>query len=159
MIPIYAFEHRAHQIWENGRAVRIDATTNDNGEKFDIAVRPSGEGYIRTVNGRVDTFDESTAVLALWNKDALRHHAFFSVVEDKVLDASFRFVGQEEITLAGERLAADHDRMLGDEERDLWFDRAGRIVKVAFRCRGAQLEYVRDQIGAAECAAACTTTC
>jgi len=159
MIPIYAFEHRAHQIWENGRAVLIDATTNDNGEKLDIAVRPNGEGYIRTVNGRVDTFDESTAVLAFWNQDTLRHHAFFSVVEDKVLDATFRFVGQEEIVLPGGRLDADHYRMAGDEERDLWFDRAGRVVKVAFRRHGSQLEYVRDQIRTGECEAACTTTC
>ena len=159
MIPIYAFEHRAHQVWENGRAILTDATTNDNGEKFDISVRPNGEGYIRTVNGRVDTFDQSTAVLAFWNKDTLRRDAFFSVVEDKVLDATFRFVGQEEIALAGGRLEADHYRILGDEERDLWFDRAGRVVKVAFRRHGAQLEYVRDQISAGGCEAACTTTC
>jgi Family of unknown function (DUF6134) len=159
MIPINAFEHRAYQVWENGRAVLIDATTNDNGEKFDIAVRPSGEGYIRTVNGRVDTFDGSTAVLAFWNKDILRHQAFFSVVEDKVLDATFRFVGQEEIALADGRLEADHYRMVGDKERDLWFDRAGRVVKVAFRRHGSQLEYVRDQISTGECEAACIATC
>jgi hypothetical protein len=140
LIPIYAFEHQGRQVWEDGRAILIDATTNDNGEKLDIAVRPNGEGYVRTVNGRVDTFDQSTAVLAYWNKDTLGHHAFFSVVEDKVLDVSFQFVGPEEITLAGQGLEADHYRMVGDEERDLWFDRAGRIVKVAFRSHGADLE-------------------
>jgi hypothetical protein len=140
LIPIYAFEHQGRQVWEDGRAILIDATTNDNGEKLDIAVRPNGEGYVRTINGRVDTFDQSTAVLAYWNKDTLRHHAFFSVVEDKVLDVSFQFVGPEEITLAGQGLEADHYRMVGDEERDLWFDRAGRIVKVAFRRHGADLE-------------------
>jgi hypothetical protein len=119
LIPIYAFEHQGRQVWEDGRAILIDATTNDNGEKLDIAIRPNGEGYVRTVNGRVDTFDQSTAVLAYWNKDTLRHHAFFSVVEDKVLDVSFQFLGPEEITLAGQGLEADHYRMVGDEERDL----------------------------------------
>jgi hypothetical protein len=86
-------------------------------------------------------------MLAFWNKDTLKHHAFFSAVEDKTLDASFQFVGQERITLGGQQLDVEHYRMVGDEERDLWFDSANRIVKVAFRRHGAQLEYVRDQVG------------
>ena len=146
MIPIYSFEHEARQLWEHGQVVRIDATTNDNGEKLDITVRPNGHGYIRTINGRVDKFDESTTVLAFWNKDTLKHHAFFSAVEDKKLDASFQFLGQERMTLGGQQLDVEHYRMVGDEERDLWFDDASRVVKVAFERHGSQLEYVRDQV-------------
>jgi hypothetical protein len=159
MIPIYDFEHEAHQVWENGRAVRIDATTDKNGEKFDITVRSNGDRYIRTVNGRVDQFDASTTVLAFWNRDTLKHHAFFSAVEDKTLDVSFQFVGDERISLAGGRLEAEHYRMVGDEERDLWFDGAGRIAKVAFRRHGSDVEYVRDQLGSGECASGCATIC
>ena len=49
--------------------------------------------------------------------------------------------------------------MVGDEERDLWFDPAGRIVKVAFRRHGSEVEYVRDQLGSGKCAFGCATTC
>jgi Family of unknown function (DUF6134) len=146
MIPVYSFEHEAHQIWEDGRAVRIDATTNDNGKKWHITVRPSDHGYIRTVNGRVDKFDEPTAVLALWNKNTLEHHSFFSTVEDKTLRASFEFVARERITIAGTELEAQHYRMLGDEERELWYDPAGQIAKVRLRRLGSDIEYVRDQL-------------
>lgn len=159
IIPLYTFEHEARQVWENGRAVRIDATTNDNGEKLDITVRSDGDRYIRTVNGRVDRFDESTAVLAFWNRDTLNHRAFFSAVEDKTFDASFQFVGEETISLAGKRLETRHYRMVGDEERDVWFDRAGRVVKVAFRRHGSDVEYVRDQVSSGACAPACAMIC
>jgi Family of unknown function (DUF6134) len=160
MIPVFSFQHEAHQIWENGRAVRIDAVTNDNGEQLHITVRPSGRGYIRTVNGRVDRFDESTAVLALWNKDTLEHHAFFSAAEDKTLQADFEFAGRERITIAGTELDADHYRMVGDEERELWYDMAGHIAKVRLRRLGSDIEYVRDQLtprapGSSACARAC----
>ena len=160
MIPVYSFEHEARQIWENGRAVRIDATTNDNGEELEITVRPDGEGYIRTVNGRVDKFDGSTAVLAFWNKDTLRHHAFFSAVEDKTLQASFEFAGKERITIAGAALEVEHYRMVGDEERELWYDAAGHIAKLRLRRLGSEIEYVRDQLtplapGPSPCAGAC----
>jgi hypothetical protein len=158
-IPLYTFEHEAHQLWQNGRAVRIDATTDDNGEELDIKVRDSGAGYVRTVNGRIDRFGGSRVVLAFWNKDTLKHDAFFSVVEDKTLDASFQYVGVETLTLAGQKLEAQHYRMVGDEERDLWFDPAGRLAKVAFQRYGAAIEYVRDQVDPGEPGAGCTAVC
>jgi Family of unknown function (DUF6134) len=158
-IPVYTFEHQAHQLWQNGRAVRIDATTDDNGEKLDIKVRDTGQGYVRTVNGRVDRFDDSRVVLAFWNQDTLRHDAFFSAVEDTTPDVSFRDLGAETITVAGQKLEAQHYRMVGDEERDLWFDRAGRLAKVAFWRYGAEIEYVRDQVDPGEPGAACTADC
>jgi hypothetical protein len=160
MLPVYSFEHEGRQIWEDGRAVRIDATTNDNGEELQITVRPAGQGSIRTVNGRVDRFDGSMAVLAFWNKDALEHHAFFSIVEDKILRVSFEFAGEEKITIAGTELEAEHYCMVGDEERDLWYDTAGHLAKVRLRRLGSEIEYGRDQLtprapGASPCAGAC----
>ena len=146
MIPIYSFEHEARQIWENGRAIRIDATTNQNGKELHITVRPAGRGYIRTVNGRVDRFDGSMAVLAFWNKDTLRHHAFFSAVEDETIRASFEFAGKERITIAGAELEVEHYRMVGDEERELWYDASGHLAKVRLSRLGSEIEYVRDQL-------------
>jgi hypothetical protein len=144
MIPLYIFEHEAHQVWEDGRAVRIDATTNDNGKKLDITVRANRDGYIRTVNGRVDRFDESTTVLAFWNMDTLKHHAFFSAIEDKTLDVSFQYVDREKIIVAGQELDVDHYRMTGDEERELWYDAAGHIAKAELHRHGSTIAYVRD---------------
>jgi Family of unknown function (DUF6134) len=158
-IPLYTFEHEARQLWEDGRAVRIDATTNDNGEKFDITVRANGDGYIRTVNGRVDRFDASTAVLAFWNKATVEHHAFFSAVEDKTLDVSFQYVGQEKIAVAGKELDVEHYRMVGDEERELWYDAAGHIAKVELRRHGSEIAYLRDQALPRAPSSRCRTPC
>jgi hypothetical protein len=146
MIPIYRFEHEGTEVWEDGRALRIDGTTNDNGEKLDIAVRRNADGYTRMINGRVDEFDDSKQVLAFWNKDVVNHDDFFSAVEDKVIRASFQFLGRDQITVAGQELDTEHYRMIGDEERDLWFDRSGRIAKVAFSRLGSEITYLRDQL-------------
>ena len=160
MIPVYSFEHEGRQVWENDRVLRIDATTNNNGQELDITVRPDGRGgYVRTVNGRIDKFDGSKHVLAFWNKDIISHENFFSVVEDKILKVSFEFVGREKITVAGKQLEVDHYRMVGDEERDLWFDNAGRIAKVTFRRRGSEIAYVRDQLAPLPPESSCATPC
>ncbi len=159
MIPIYTFEHQANELWQDGRVVRVDATTNDNGEKLAIRVRSDGQGYVRTVNGRVDRFDASKRILAVWNKDTLKHHDFFSVVEDQTLQVSFELIGQEKLSLHGQSLDVDHYRMVGDEERDLWFDKAGQVVKVEFQRHGADITYLRDQLNPLEPAAVCKQSC
>jgi Family of unknown function (DUF6134) len=158
MIPIYRFEHEGTEVWEDGRALRIDGTTNDNGEKLDIAVRRNADGYTRTVNGRIDQFDDSKQALAFWNKDVVNHEDFFSVVEDKVIKASFEFVDREKITVDGQELDVDRYRMAGDEERDLWFDRSGRIAKVAFRRLGSEIIYLRDQVAPLKSPSNCVGT-
>ncbi|MEM7023192.1 MAG: DUF6134 family protein [Pseudomonadota bacterium] len=158
-IPLYTFEYEGRQLWQDGRAVRIDAITDDNGEKYDISVRDTDQGYVRTVNGRVDSFDESTAVLAFWNTDTLEHDSFFSAVEDKVLDAKFEFLGTEEIKVGGQKVETQHYRMVGDEERELWFDPDGHVAKVAFDRMGSSIEYVRDQLNARAPEADCTAIC
>ena len=159
MIPIYTFEHQARELWQDGRVIKVDATTNDNGEKLDISVRPDGQGYVRTVNGRVDRFDASKRMLAVWNKDTLQHHDFFSVVEDQTLKVSFQLIGKEKLPLDGHVLDVDHYRMVGDEERDLWFDKDGQVVKVEFQRHGSDIAYVRDQIAPLKPEAVCATNC
>jgi len=158
-IPLFTFEHQARQLWENGRALRIDATTDSNGEKFEITVEGTDHGYVRTVNGRVDTFEDPMAVLAFWNQDTLKHDAFFSAVEDKTFNASFEYLGTDKVTLAGQELETEHYRMVGDEERDLWFDPNGQVAKVAFERYGSDIEYVRDQVTASAPTSDCTAIC
>jgi Family of unknown function (DUF6134) len=155
MIPIYRFEHEGTEVWQDGRALRIDGTTNDNGEKLDIAVRRNADGYTRMINGRVDEFDDTKQALAFWNKDVVNHDDFFSVVDDKIIRASFEFVARDQITVAGQKLDVEHYRMVGDEERDLWFDRSGRIAKVAFSRLGSEITYLRDQLAPLEPASNC----
>lgn len=146
MIPVYRFEHQRREIWENGRALMVRAKTNQDGDSYDITVQPSGRGYIRTVNGRVDRFDDLTQVLAFWNIDTLKHRSFFSVIEDKTFDVSFHYLGRERMMLAGQPLEVNHYRMVGDENRDLWYDPAGQVAKVQFQRQGSDIVYLRDQV-------------
>jgi Family of unknown function (DUF6134) len=158
-IPLYTFEHEARQLWRDGRAVWIDASTNDNGERLDIKVRDTSSGYVRTVNGRVDRFDEGATVLALWNRDTFGQGEYFSAVEDKVLHASFQHVGTATLNLGGRRIQTQRYRMLGDEPHELWFDRRGHLAKVAFRRYGATVEYVRDQVEPKRPQSTCIAAC
>ena len=145
MFPVYEFEHERREIWQDGRALSIRSHTNNNGERLDITVKPNGDGYIRTVNGRVDKFDDSTEILTFWRPDLLEHHSFFSVVEDKTLQLDFEYLGKEVMEVDGQPMQVDHYRMVGDEEREFWFDPEGHVAKVEFERRGSEIEYRRNE--------------
>ncbi|HSA79906.1 MAG TPA: DUF6134 family protein [Geminicoccaceae bacterium] len=147
MVPVFRFTHRSHEIWEEGKPVLINATTDDDGRKYDITVHPNGHGLVRTVNERVDKLDGATKVLALWNRDTVTSPPgnFVSIVEDKTLDVAFRYLGKESMTLDGRLLDVDHYQMVGEEERDIWYDADGRVARVTFMRDGSQIEYRRNE--------------
>jgi hypothetical protein len=156
MIPVFRFSHRRSEVWEDGRPLLIAAHTDSNGDKLDITLRPEGQGYIRTVNDRVDRLDPSTGVLAIWNRDTMEAEpgVFASVIEDDMLEVAFSYIGRETLTIAGLELAVDHYRMDGDEERDIWFDRDGQVARVTFPRDGAEIEYLRNEYHSAPLLAA-----
>jgi hypothetical protein len=147
MVPVFRFTHRSHEIWQDGRPILINATTDDDGQEYDITVRANGHGLIRTVNDRTEKLDGSTKALALWNQDTVTSPPgnFVSIVEDETLEVAFHYLGKETMTIEGRQLAVDHYQMVGDEERDIWYDGNGQVARVVFMRRGSQIEYLRNQ--------------
>jgi Family of unknown function (DUF6134) len=147
MVPLYHFTNQRREVWQDGRPLMINSKTDDNGDKLDITLKPDGAGYVRTVNGRVDKLDGSTKVLAMWDQEELEAEPglFVSVIEDELLKLAFNFVGKETMTIEGRQIEADHYRMTGTEERDIWYDQAGQVARVRFERRGDQIEYIRNE--------------
>ena len=142
-IPVFRFEHQRREIWEDGRPVHISAKTNDDGKQLDIIVRQDKGGYVRSVNGRIDRFDDSVKVMSLWNQDVINHKRFVSVILDKTIDVTFQYLGRESLDLGDETVKADHYRMVGNDRRDIWYDDRGQVLKVEFERGGSEIEYVR----------------
>jgi len=144
-IPVFRFDHRCREVWENGRPVYIAATTDNDGDRYDITVRKSGDGVVRIVNDRTERFDGPIRALTLWDRDIVHYDTFVSLIDDKVVHASFEYQGLQPLSLGGERIEADHYRMTGDANRDVWFDQAGHVAKVKFWEGGSKIEIVRNE--------------
>ena len=147
MVPLYYFSNQRHEVWQGNEPLMITSKTDDNGEKLDITLRPDGVGYLRTVNDRVDKLDGSTKVLAIWNQATVeaKPGLFASVIEDETLELAFTLVGKETMVVDGHRMEVDHYRMTGQEERDIWYDADGQVVRVRFMRDGSEIEYRRNE--------------
>jgi hypothetical protein len=67
------------------------------------------------------------------------------VIEDETLELAFDLVGKEKIVVEGHQMEVDHYRMTGQEERDIWYDDDGQVVKVRFMRDGSEIEYRRNE--------------
>ncbi len=131
---VFRYAHQRRELWRDGRLVRAAGTTNDNGTLYDIEIKAEGGGYVRVVNDRVEALAPGRQPLALWDKTSLNGHtAYFSASEDKLLNVFFEFGGTQRATWLGSNLTVDHYKMIGDAERELWYDMDGHLVRTKFR--------------------------
>ena len=57
------------------------------------------------------------------------------------MNVSFQFGGKQKIQMFGRELEVDYYKMTGDEEREVWYDQAGHVVRVKLRRFGSDIEY------------------
>lgn len=149
-LTLYRFEHQRSELWRDGELETMVAWTDKNGDLFDISISKGENGYTRVINGRVENFDPSTRILALWHEDLFKYNSFLSPIEDRTYQISVDYVGEQEVELIKGSVDARFYRMTGDTERDIYYDSDGNIIKVRlYDHRGAVIEYVLNANGVA----------
>ncbi len=141
-LTLYEMEHQRHEVWRDGELEEMTAYTNKNGDVYDIAISRDPEGYTRVINGRMDRFDPSIKLLALWHEDLFKFSSFLSPIEDKTYEISVDFIGADKIDLINQSVDAFAYRMSGDTNRELWYDAEGHIIKVRLLDHSTAIEYV-----------------
>jgi hypothetical protein len=131
-IPIYRFEHDAHEIWKDGALQELRTTTNDNGESYDVVVQPRETGMLLTVNGEEHDVRRDAVPSSLWRQDMARSGQLIDPADGEVMRVNVSDAKWVQVTVRGATIRARYFVMTGDLERELWYDSAGMLVKVRF---------------------------
>lgn len=131
-IPVYRFRHEAHEIWDGGALKALQATTDDNGESFDVAVKSQGEVLTLHVNGEETDIETSVVPSSLWRQVMARTGQMIDPADGEVMQVEVEGGEWREILVRGETIRARHYVMTGGLERELWYDSKGLLVKVQF---------------------------
>ena len=132
-IPLYQFDHRAHEVWRGGELVRLSATTADNGDDFQIEARRNGDGLTLSVNGEPTSLNADITPASLWNIAIVKCGQILDPADGEIMLVATRDAGEETIIVRGREIATRHYVMTGDFERDLWYDRQGVLMQVQFK--------------------------
>lgn len=145
-LPLYRFRHSSKEVWIGGKLAELSSMTDDNGESIRIEAHANDKGLV--VKGLEGEYRAGPAVVpsSLWNADVVRAKELLSTVRGKLLRTQSEFLGEEVLTLNGRRVPTRRYRLIGQFERNVWYDRDSQVlVRVRFKASdGSWVEYVRQ---------------
>lgn len=143
-VPVYRYEHHNRELWRDGRLLRIDSRTDDDGEAFFVRGVLGPEGF------KVESSDGSYVAPAdvistsWWNFDTVNRRKLLNSQLGKLIAVEVRPAGDDEVQTQAGAIPARRYVVDGDAALELWYDRDDRLAKIRFAgSDGVPIEYRR----------------
>lgn len=135
-VTAYKFKHTSQEKWANGQLMSIRSTTDDDGTPKVLSAQTENGAITvdSTVKGheRRQKADAGTLPASLWNPATVQQNALLNTLDGQVMNIQVQDLGAETVDVGGASLNAQHYALSGELTRDLWFDDAGRLVRMRF---------------------------
>jgi hypothetical protein len=143
-LTVFRYEHKRVERWRDGELESLAGMTNDDGQQYEISIVRKEGHYSRTVNGAEEEISGPVAVDSLWSKQRVTGGKVFSTADDKVYRVRSDTMGTETIEARGGEMQAEHIKLTGELDRDLWYDPAGELLRIRYESdAGETFEFVR----------------
>ncbi|MDV7341275.1 DUF6134 family protein [Terasakiella sp. A23] len=142
-IPVYGFDYRADEKWQDGRMVALNVNVVDGPDKFTLrADRENGDlvvhnkGQMLTVQG--DIFSTNH-----WNMNVVEDSRVLNTLTGNLNEVTITPMGEEKVDVVGGTVMASRFDYSGDlKDTSVWYDDQGRWVKLQFKARdGSDIIY------------------
>jgi hypothetical protein len=129
----YAYSYNGTETWKDGKLVKLDSKTNDNGKRWIVSATTNKDGLKLIVNGV-----ERSVRGDVWGTSYARYPntelcdkivPLLDVDSGRELTARLESIGSEEVFVSGQKAACTHFRLRGDVSVDLWYDGQKRLVR------------------------------
>lgn len=139
---VFDYTHRNASIWRDGVLQRMRSTTDDNGERHDVAIDLTIE-QLQVVTDSVESYTAARNLMptTYWMVSTVTQNRLINSQTGEMLEVSVQEVGRETVPGPDGPIAATRYRMDGDLEIELWYDDAGILVSLAFDARGSDVTY------------------
>lgn len=149
-ITVFRYSHRNRETWRDGRLIRLETSTNDDGTRHQVRAEATAEGLRVTDSaGRTYLAPAETIPTSYWNKETVRRNELLNTQTGKIMP--IRIEQRRESTAA--LGAADHYRLVMMDDRDgtpidVWYDKQSLAwVQLAFQARGSNIDYALRAVG------------
>ena len=133
LIGNYKYVYRGLEVWKDGRLVRFDSNTDDNGTRFIVSAAAEPTGVRIKVNNAERIAKPEVWLTSYWclPDPKLRNETILLIDADtgKDLSGKLRFVANEKRRVAGQDTTLNHFKLTGKVNIDLWFDGSERLVR------------------------------
>jgi Family of unknown function (DUF6134) len=142
-ITVYRYSYRSEDRWQAGVLAQLKAEVNDDGTKFSVeAVRDGARMNIRSTDGSY-AVDAPLIPTNHWNPAVLRQTRVLNTLTGRVNHVSIDPRAREAVATERGAVAATRYAYTGDLETEVWYDDAGRWVRMRFKGKdGSLLDYI-----------------
>lgn len=145
-VTLFRYQLDATETWLNGQLEKVSGSVNDDGKKRSVTATRRG----KTLNVSGSDFKgEAPAGIvpaSHWNYAQTKSGRLLSTEDGEIIEVNVVRKGREMIRAGNKTIEANRYLMDSALDVDLWYDDAGRWVKLAFNARGQKIEYVLDRL-------------
>ena len=132
-LTVYEYRYRSNALWRDGRLDRITATVDDDGDMSEMRAAKDNGRFRIEAGSEVEIADAPLFPTNHWNADVLTQNHVLNTLTGTVADVTIAETGREKVATERGRVAATQYTYSGDVEADVWYDDAGRWVRLRFK--------------------------
>ena len=143
-VPVYRYEHHNRELWREGRLLRIDSRTDDDGEAFFVKGAVAPEGFRVESSKGSYAAPEDVISTSWWNVDTVNRRKLLNSQLGELMAVEVEPAGDDEVETAAGSIPARRYVVDGEVKLELWYDHERRLAKIRFvGSDGAPVEYRR----------------
>jgi len=139
----FQYDYQSTATWANGQLHRLNATIDDDGKLFSVlAVRKSDLFQLNGPDGEVRV-DAPLYPTNHWNPAVVEQAQVLNTLTGKINNVQIKAQNKETVLTENGTIEATRYAYSGDLKNEVWYDDAGRWVKMRFKARdGSTINYV-----------------
>lgn len=141
-ITVYSYRHNSTETWQDSQLVGLKAQTRKEGNDLEASANLTQNGLSVMGTNYTGVYPADIVPASHWNVGQLYSTKMLSTEGGQALDVVVQNLGRETITVAGKSLKTTKYKLSSELDVNLWYDDAGRWVKLDFVARGQTIEYV-----------------
>jgi hypothetical protein len=143
-IPLYRYDLQATEWWQDGRLIGLEGEVYKDGKEGSVTAQADGDGIDIDGTGYDGTASTGIVPASHWNIAQTQARVLLSSENGQLIDVSVRPEGREKLEIAGESVEANKFLLDSDIDVTLWYDDAGRWLKLSFSARGQEIDYILE---------------
>lgn len=143
-VKLYSFDQDLHEQWRSGELQAMNGTTNDDGDKYQVALERKQEEYAGTLNDKPVTLPHDAFPNAVWHYQITEQSLLFNITDLRLMKVEVA-KRPETVKIDGKAFDAERFDFTGDWQASLWFDSDRRLLKFEYQIEGHNVVVTLDQ--------------
>ena len=142
VVTLFAYHHTNRETWEDGRLVRLQTRTNDDGDKLQVDGEATPAGFKVAGTAGETLLSPPVMPTSYWRTDTVQARQMLNTQTGELMDVNIAGPEPVRIEARGETIDARHYVISGDLELELWYDADDILVGLQFEASdGSVIRY------------------